>query len=154
VLTGQLLEAGLTLVTEAQGFAKSDLARARGVRNGLMVALLALCPIRLKNFATLEIGKTFREVKLADVHASRAAYDRADRLKAGITADQQAINALPMVTNADPQAASMAAFLQWASFGRLGPSTNAVAVSRIGVVVIFLALPGFLLMLCGLRRAA
>src|SRR5262249_42956280 len=33
-----------------------------GVRNGLMVALLALCPIRLKNFAGLEIGYTFKEV--------------------------------------------------------------------------------------------
>ena len=62
VLTGRLVEAGLTLVTEAQSFAKNDLARARGVRNGLMVALLALCPVRLKNFAALEIGKTFREV--------------------------------------------------------------------------------------------
>jgi hypothetical protein len=92
--------------------------------------------------------------KLADVHASRAAYDRADKLKVGITADQHAINALPVITNADPQAASMAAFLQWASFGRLGPTTTAVAASRIGVVVIFLALPGFLLMLCGLRRTA
>jgi hypothetical protein len=92
--------------------------------------------------------------KLADVHASRAAYDRADKLKEGITADQHAIDALPVITNADPQAASMAAFLQWVSFGWLGPSTNAVAASRIGVVVIFLALPGFLLMLCGLRRTA
>jgi hypothetical protein len=92
--------------------------------------------------------------KLADVYASRAAYDRADKLKAGITANQHAIDALPAITNADPQAASMAAFLEWASFGRLGPNTNAVAASRIGVVVIFLAMPGFLLMLCGLRRSA
>lgn len=63
ILTGRLVEAGLTLAAEAQGFAKNDLARARGVRNGLMVALLALCPIRLRNFAALEIGKTFREVQ-------------------------------------------------------------------------------------------
>jgi integrase len=62
VLTGRLVEAGLTLVAEAQEFATTDLARARGVRNGLMVALLALCPIRLKNFADLEIGHTFKEV--------------------------------------------------------------------------------------------
>jgi hypothetical protein len=89
--------------------------------------------------------------KLADVHASRAAYDQADRLKAGIATDQDAIDALPMIISADPQATSMAAFLEWASFGWLGPSTNAVAASRIGVVVIFLALPEFLLMLCGLR---
>jgi integrase len=63
VLTGRLLEAGLTLVTEAQDFARNDLGRARGVRNGLMVAFLALCPIRLKNFAALEIGKDFQEVQ-------------------------------------------------------------------------------------------
>ena len=62
VFTGRLVEAGLTLVTEAQEFAAHDLARARGVRNGLMIALLALCPIRLKNFAALEIGQTFKEV--------------------------------------------------------------------------------------------
>jgi integrase len=62
VLTGRLVEAGMTLVVEAERFAGSDLARARGVRNGLMVALLALCPIRLKNFAGLEIGHTFKEV--------------------------------------------------------------------------------------------
>jgi len=62
VFTGRLVEAGLTLVAEAQEFAANDLARARGVRNGLMIALLALCPIRLKNFAALEIGQTFKEV--------------------------------------------------------------------------------------------
>jgi hypothetical protein len=62
VLTGRLVEAGLTLVAEAQCFARNDLSRARGIRNGLMIALLALCPVRLKNFAALEFGRTFREV--------------------------------------------------------------------------------------------
>ena len=62
VFTGRLVEAGLTLAAEAQGFASSELIRARGVRNGLMIALLALCPIRIKNFAALEIGHTFKEV--------------------------------------------------------------------------------------------
>ena len=62
VFTGRLVEAGLTLVAEAQGFASSELIGARGVRNGLMIALLALCPIRIKNFSTLEIGHTFKEV--------------------------------------------------------------------------------------------
>ena len=62
VFTERLVEAGLTLNAEAQGFAKNDLTRARGVRNGLMIALLALCPIRLKNFAALEIGQTFKQV--------------------------------------------------------------------------------------------
>jgi integrase len=62
VLSERLVEAGLTLVAEAQDFARNDLTRARGIRNGLMIALLALCPIRLKNFAALEIGRTFRAV--------------------------------------------------------------------------------------------
>jgi integrase len=63
VFAGRLVEAGLASVAEAQQFAKNDLARARGVRNGLMIALLALCPIRLKNFADLEIGRTFKNVQ-------------------------------------------------------------------------------------------
>jgi integrase len=62
VFTERLVAAGLTLIAEAQAFAHGDFARARGVRNGLMIALLALCPIRLKNFAALEIGRTFKEV--------------------------------------------------------------------------------------------
>jgi integrase len=62
VFIGRLVEAGLTLVAEAEAFANTNLARARGVRNGLMIALLALCPIRPKNFAGLEIEHTFKEV--------------------------------------------------------------------------------------------
>jgi integrase len=62
VFTDRLVEAGLALIAEAQTFAKGDLARARAIRNGLMIALLAFCPIRLKNFAALEIGRTFKEV--------------------------------------------------------------------------------------------
>jgi integrase len=63
VHSGRLVHAGLTLIAEAQEFANNDLARARGVRNGMMIALLALCPIRLKNFAALEIGRTFKQVE-------------------------------------------------------------------------------------------
>ena len=62
VFSGWLVQAGLTLAAEAQEFAANDLARARGVRNGLMIALLAFCPIRLKNFAALEIDHTFKKV--------------------------------------------------------------------------------------------
>jgi site-specific recombinase XerD len=62
VFTERLVEAGLTLFVEAMEFPKSDLAGAVGVRNGLMIALLALCPIRPKNFAALEIGTTFKMV--------------------------------------------------------------------------------------------
>ena len=48
VLTEVLVEAGLTLVAEAKNSRKmSKLAQARQVRNGLMVALLAMHPIRL-----------------------------------------------------------------------------------------------------------
>ena len=62
VLIGRLLEAGLTLIAEAQEFAKSGFERAKDTRNGLMIALLALCPIRVKNFAALEIGGAFKQV--------------------------------------------------------------------------------------------
>jgi integrase len=62
VLSERLVEAGLTLVIEAQQLADNDFARARGIRNGLMIALLAVCPNRLKNFSTLEIGHTFKQV--------------------------------------------------------------------------------------------
>ena len=54
VFSGRLVEAGLTLVAEAQEFATNDLARARGVRNGLMIALLALCPIRPRGSAAAD----------------------------------------------------------------------------------------------------
>jgi integrase len=63
VLTEQLVEAGLTLITEAKHDTGAKYVRARGIRNGLMIALLALCPIRRKNFAGLEIGNTFRLVQ-------------------------------------------------------------------------------------------
>ena len=64
VLAEVLVEAGLTLIHEAETSpGLSGLARARQVRNGLMVALLGLCPIRLKNFAALEIGRSFVDIK-------------------------------------------------------------------------------------------
>src|ERR1035438_7230048 len=59
VLTEVLVEAGFTLIAEAENSrTMSKLAQARQVRNGLMVAMLALYPIRLKNFASLEIGRS------------------------------------------------------------------------------------------------
>jgi integrase len=64
VLTEVLVEAGLTLIAEAENSDEmSKRGQARQVRNGLMVAMLARHPVRLKNFATLEIGRSFREVK-------------------------------------------------------------------------------------------
>jgi site-specific recombinase XerD len=64
ILTEVLVEAGLTLITEAENSSEtSKRSQARQVRNGLMVAMLAIHPIRLKNFATLEIGRNFVEIK-------------------------------------------------------------------------------------------
>jgi integrase len=64
VLSEVLVENGLTLMAEADHSTTcSDLAKARQFRNGLMVATLALHPIRLKNFASLEIGRNFVNIE-------------------------------------------------------------------------------------------
>src|SRR6266850_1475631 len=59
VLTERLVEAGLILIRESEMFGKTAQARAIGVRNGLLIALLALHPIRVKNFTALTIADTF-----------------------------------------------------------------------------------------------
>ena len=59
----QFVEAGLTLIIEAKNLTHAEFKRARGIRNGLMLILLALHPIRPKNFAALEIGTTFKQVR-------------------------------------------------------------------------------------------
>jgi hypothetical protein len=57
-------QAGLTLMVEADAANHlTALARARQFRNGLMIALMAFHPVRLKNFAAFEIGRTFVKVK-------------------------------------------------------------------------------------------
>jgi hypothetical protein len=62
VSTDALADAGLTLMCEAEIANRPKLTQARMFRNGLMVALLAHCPIRTKNFAALEIGRSFANV--------------------------------------------------------------------------------------------
>jgi integrase len=62
VLTERLVEAGLVLIKEAEMFGKTPLECAVGVRNGLLIVLLALDPIRVKNFAALAIAETFVNV--------------------------------------------------------------------------------------------
>jgi integrase len=63
VLTEVLVEAGLTLMMEAEGSTSlSVLGKARQFRDGLMVAMLALHPIRLKNFASLEIKRNLVDI--------------------------------------------------------------------------------------------
>ena len=62
VTSNRLVEAGLTLIVEAQQFKDDPVARAVCVRNGLMIAVLALYHIRLRNFAELAVGTTFRQI--------------------------------------------------------------------------------------------
>jgi integrase len=62
VYAEQIVKAGLTLILEAKDLTKTPVKRARAIRNGLMLALLAANPTRRKNFASLEIGKTFRKI--------------------------------------------------------------------------------------------
>jgi integrase len=49
-------------LAEAEIAKRPALTRTRMFRDGLMIALLAYCPIRLKNFAALEIGRSFVNV--------------------------------------------------------------------------------------------
>jgi len=59
-----LVEAGLTLMREADlSETMADLGRACQFRNGLMVALLALNPVRRRNFTALDIGSSFVKVR-------------------------------------------------------------------------------------------
>jgi integrase len=62
VLTERLVEAGLLLIHEAHTFGKTPFARATGIRNGLLIIMLALHPIRVKNFASLAIGSSFLKI--------------------------------------------------------------------------------------------
>jgi site-specific recombinase XerD len=64
VLPERLIEAGLVLMQEAENSqTMTKLARATQVRNGLMVAMLGFHPIRRKNFAALEIGRSFVKIR-------------------------------------------------------------------------------------------
>lgn len=62
VLAEALVEAGFTLMVEAEAHVGTPLRRATMYRNGLMVALLACCPIRLKNFAALALGQSLHQI--------------------------------------------------------------------------------------------
>ena len=64
VLPERLIEAGLTLIQEAEhSQTMNKLAQATQVRNGLMVAMLGFHPIRRKNFAALEIGRSLVKIR-------------------------------------------------------------------------------------------
>ncbi len=82
VLSEVLVQAGLKLIAHAERSLKlTKIGRASSFRNGLMVALLGFCSIRRKNFAGLEIGRSF--VKIRDrwwivLSASETKEKRAD----------------------------------------------------------------------------
>lgn len=60
VSTEVLVRAGIQMMQTASGGENGTaLSRACQLRDGLMMALLAVCPIRLKNFAALTLGRTF-----------------------------------------------------------------------------------------------
>ena len=64
VLPERLIEAGLALIQEAESsHTMTKLAQATQVRNGLMLAMLGFHPIRRKNFAALEIGRSFVKIR-------------------------------------------------------------------------------------------
>jgi integrase/recombinase XerD len=55
--SARLYNLGVDLMQQAQSYAGKALIRnASTYRNGLMIALLALCPLRLKNFTALRLG--------------------------------------------------------------------------------------------------
>ena len=60
VFSDRLAEAGLILIGEARGI-DNEFKRSATIRNGLMLTVLALCPMRLKNFAGLELETTFQK---------------------------------------------------------------------------------------------
>jgi integrase len=63
VSSERLVKLGLDLIRRGETNEHLTLlARARFVRDGLMVALLALCPIRLGNLAALRLGRQLRLV--------------------------------------------------------------------------------------------
>src|SRR5262249_14221531 len=58
----RLWKLGLDLIARAeQSPDLTLLRRARLYRDGLMIALLSVCPIRLKNLASLEVGRHIRK---------------------------------------------------------------------------------------------
>jgi site-specific recombinase XerD len=89
VLPERLIEAGLTLIQEAEhSHAMTKVAQATQVRDGLMVAMLAFHPIRRKNFAALGIGRTLVKIRgrwwiilsAADTKEKRADERRVNKL--------------------------------------------------------------------------
>ena len=61
--SSRIVSAGLRHMESAEaGTGGTAIQQAIQFRNGLMIALLAVCPIRLKNFSALEIGRSLVRV--------------------------------------------------------------------------------------------
>ena len=58
----ELVEAGLVLMQEAREAKSESAGQARTFRNGLIIALLAVCPIRVGSFASLTLGRSFLRI--------------------------------------------------------------------------------------------
>jgi integrase/recombinase XerD len=81
--TDVIVWAGCTLMEEAETNSRwSPLKQAHSYRNGLMIALLAFCPIRLKNLANLTLEKNFLKIGehwLISLNADETKENRPDR---------------------------------------------------------------------------
>lgn len=77
----RIFEAGLELMQKAEeGTHLPSARRSLLFRNGLMIALLASCPIRLKNFAALELEGTFRKIGEGWIIALPASHTKSGRV--------------------------------------------------------------------------
>jgi integrase len=62
VASEELVEAGLDLMQDARGAKPGSVVQAIMFRNGLIIALLAICPIRVGSFASLTLGGSFLRI--------------------------------------------------------------------------------------------
>jgi integrase len=62
IATEELVEAGLALMQEARSQEPGSLEQARTYRNGLIIALLAVCPVRVGSFVSLTLGRSFLRI--------------------------------------------------------------------------------------------
>ena len=62
VATEELVKVGLVLMQNARAAKPGSAEQARKFRNGLIIALLAVCPIRIGSYASLTLGRSFLRI--------------------------------------------------------------------------------------------